>query len=30
MTFITPAEIDNAYAGTLVNAALNGTSLAHF
>ena len=30
MTFTTPAEIDNAYAGTLVKAALNGTSLAHF
>jgi glutamine amidotransferase-like uncharacterized protein len=30
MTFSTPAETDNAYAGTLVKAALNGTSLAHF
>jgi glutamine amidotransferase-like uncharacterized protein len=30
MSFSTPAEIDNAYAGTLVKAALNGTSLSHF
>lgn len=30
MRFSTPAEIDNAYAGTLVNAALNRTALAHF
>ena len=30
MTFTTSAAVDNAYAGTLVNAALNGTSLPHF
>jgi glutamine amidotransferase-like uncharacterized protein len=30
MTFTTPAEIDNAYAATLIKAALNGTSVAHF
>ena len=30
MSFSTPAEIDNAYAGTIVKAALNQTSLAHF
>ena len=30
MTFTTPAETANAYAGTLVKAALDGTSLAHF
>ncbi len=30
MTFTTSAAVDNAYAQTLVTAALNGTSLAHF
>ena len=30
MTFITPAAADNAYAGTLIQAALNGTSLPHY
>ena len=30
MSFSTPAEIDNAYAGTLIQAALNRTSLAHY
>lgn len=30
MTFTTSVAVDNAYAGTLVNAALNGTSLSHY
>jgi glutamine amidotransferase-like uncharacterized protein len=30
MTFTTPPEVDHAYAGTLVKAALNGTSLPHY
>jgi glutamine amidotransferase-like uncharacterized protein len=30
MTFITPANADNAYASTLVHAALNGASLPHY
>jgi len=30
MTFTTPASDDNAYAGVLINAALNRTSLPHF
>ena len=30
MKFTTSAEVDNAYAGTLVNAALKGTSLPHY
>lgn len=30
MTFGTPASVDNAYAETLVEAALNGTSLPHY
>jgi hypothetical protein len=30
MTFTTSAAVDNAYAGTLVKAALNGTSLPHY
>ena len=30
MTFTTSVATDNAYAGTLINAALNGTSLAHY
>jgi glutamine amidotransferase-like uncharacterized protein len=30
MIFTTSAAVDNAYAATLVNAALNGTSLPHF
>jgi len=30
MTFTTSAAVDNAYAGTLVSAALNGTSLPHY
>jgi len=30
MTFATPASADNAYARTLINAALNRTSLAHY
>jgi hypothetical protein len=30
MKFTTSAAVDNAYAGTLVNAALNGTSLPHY
>ncbi|HTU43073.1 MAG TPA: BPL-N domain-containing protein [Candidatus Aquilonibacter sp.] len=30
MTFTTPVQTDNAYAYTLINAALNGTSLAHY
>jgi hypothetical protein len=30
LTFTTSAAVDNAYAGTLVTAALNGTSLPHF
>jgi hypothetical protein len=30
MTFTTSAAVDNAYAKTLVTAALNGTSLPHF
>ena len=30
MTFTTPASVDNAYAATLVNAALNRTSLPHY
>jgi glutamine amidotransferase-like uncharacterized protein len=30
MTFTTPASVDHAYAGTLVNAALNRTSLPHY
>jgi glutamine amidotransferase-like uncharacterized protein len=29
MTFNTPVSVDNAYAGTLINAALNRTSLSH-
>jgi glutamine amidotransferase-like uncharacterized protein len=29
MTFNTPASVDNAYAGTLVRAALNRTPLSH-
>lgn len=30
MTFTTSVATDNAYAGTLINAALNGTSLTHY
>jgi glutamine amidotransferase-like uncharacterized protein len=30
MTFTTPASVDNAYAGTLIHAALNRTSLPHY
>ena len=30
MTFITPVSVDNAYAGMLIHAALNRTSLSHF
>ena len=30
MTFHTPASVDNAYAGTLIDAALNRVSLAHY
>jgi glutamine amidotransferase-like uncharacterized protein len=30
MTFTTPVSVDNAYAGTLIHAALNGESLSHF
>lgn len=30
MAFATPVSVDNAYAGTLVDAALNGTPLPHF
>jgi hypothetical protein len=30
MTFTTSVAADHAYAGTLVTAALNGTSLPHF
>jgi glutamine amidotransferase-like uncharacterized protein len=30
MTFLTPAGVDNAYAGTLIQAALNRTLLPHF
>jgi hypothetical protein len=30
MTFTTPADVDNAYAATLIGAALNGTRLAHY
>jgi len=30
MTFTTPASVDHAYAGTLVHAALNRTSLSHY
>jgi glutamine amidotransferase-like uncharacterized protein len=30
MTFATPASIDNAYAATLIHAALNGASLGHY
>ena len=30
MTFITPVSVDNAYAGTLVDAALNRVSLSHY
>ena len=30
MTFTTSAAVDNAYAGTLIEAALNGTSLPHY
>lgn len=30
MTFATPARVDNAYAATLIGAALNRTSLAHY
>ena len=30
MTFTTPVQTDNAYAYTLINAALNGTSLPHY
>jgi glutamine amidotransferase-like uncharacterized protein len=30
MTFTTPAKVDNAYAGTLIHAALNRTLLAHY
>jgi glutamine amidotransferase-like uncharacterized protein len=30
MTFTTPASVDNAYAGTLIHAALNRSSLAHY
>jgi hypothetical protein len=30
MTFRTPASVDNAYAGTLIQAALNRESLPHY
>ena len=30
MSFTTPASVDNAYAGTLIQAALNRSALAHF
>src|SRR5205085_5240815 len=30
MTFTTPASVDNAYAGTLISAALNHTVLPHY
>ena len=30
LTFATPAVIDNAYAETLIDAALNGKTLAHY
>jgi len=30
MTFATPASVDNAYAGKLIDAALHGTWLPHF
>jgi len=30
LTFTTPASVDHAYAGTLIDAALHGTSLPHF
>jgi hypothetical protein len=30
MTFMTPASVDNAYAGTLIHAALNRASLTHY
>jgi len=30
MTFTTSVATDNAYAGTLILAALNGTSLSHY
>ena len=30
MTFATPAGVDNAYAGKLIDAAFNGTSLPHY
>jgi glutamine amidotransferase-like uncharacterized protein len=30
MTFITPASVDNAYAATLMDAALNGAALPHY
>jgi glutamine amidotransferase-like uncharacterized protein len=30
MTFATPASVDNAYAGTLIDAALHGTRLPHY
>jgi DMSO/TMAO reductase YedYZ molybdopterin-dependent catalytic subunit len=30
MTFTTSVAVDNAYAGALVTAALNGTSLPHY
>jgi glutamine amidotransferase-like uncharacterized protein len=30
MNFTTPVSVDNAYAGTLIKAALNGTSLTHY
>jgi Biotin-protein ligase, N terminal len=30
MTFLTPASADNAYAGTLIHAALDRTSLSHY
>ncbi|MDQ6708482.1 MAG: hypothetical protein M3Z85_21190 [Acidobacteriota bacterium] len=30
MTFVTPVSVDNAYAATLIDAALNRTSLSHY
>jgi hypothetical protein len=30
MTFFTPANVDNAYAVTLIDAALNRTRLPHY
>jgi glutamine amidotransferase-like uncharacterized protein len=30
MTFLTPVSVDNGYAGTLIRAALNRTSLSHY